>query len=261
MKEPKLACCNFIVDPGELRRFARKHGFDGIDWSFHRDTLPKDVVEEGQLADSIRSLEPLGVRYHCAFARTDLGDEDAERAKLAMRIFRSVCRIVAKLGGDTITIHVGLGHDSTLDLSWDRTIESLRHLVRHAEGLGLRLCLENLAWGWTSRPNLFEKLVRKSGAWTTLDIGHAAVSPSVQSQHYDLHDFTTPQEDRFLNAHIYHLEDERGHIPPSKPDDVAERLRLLQDLPACDWWVLELREEDALLQTLQVVRAFLDTST
>ena len=257
MKRPKLACCNFIPGPEQLRHFALEHDFAGIDWSFRRNSLPVDAAAEKHLVEVIRALTPLEVRYHCAFERTDLGDEDAEKAKLAMRIYRRVCRLIAQLGGDTVTIHVGLGLDSTRDLSWDRTIESLRHLVRHAEGCGLRLCLENLAWGWTSRPNLFEKLVRKSGAWTTLDIGHAAVSPSVQSQHYDLADFTTPQEERFLNAHIYHLEDERGHVPPLTPSDVVERLRLLLSLPACDWWVLELREEAALLQTLQVVRAFL----
>jgi hypothetical protein len=33
-------------------------------------------------------------------------------------------------------------------------------------------CLENLAWGWASKPNLFEKIVRRSGVFVTAGVGH-----------------------------------------------------------------------------------------
>ncbi len=256
MTRPRLACCNFISDVEALKRFALEHGFEGIDWSFRRAELPDSAAGEEALARTISRLAPLDVRYHCAFEKTDLGDIDAERARDAMRIFRQVCRLVSKLGGEVMTIHVGLGHDSTLDLSWERTIESLGHLVRYAKSLHLRLCLENLAWGWTSRPDLFEKLIRKAGPWATLDIGHAHVSPSVTTQHYDLEDFVRPHPERFLNAHIYHEENDDGHVPPTALDEIVGRLHLLTELPVCDWWVLELREKEPLLETLAVVRRF-----
>jgi hypothetical protein len=258
-RSPNLACCNFIPGVGELKQFALEHGFAGIDWSFYRDDLPPNAAAEAELGAAISGLQPLEIRYHCAFERTDLGDEDPEKAKEAMRIFRRVCRLVSKLEGRILTIHVGLGLDSTLDLSWERTVDALGHLVRFADGLGVRLCLENLAWGWTSRPNLFEKLIRKSGAWATLDIGHARVSPSVATQHYTVEDFVGPQPGRVLNAHIYHEEDEAGHIPPDNCRDLEHRLRILAGLPACDWWVLELRQRHPLLQTLALVRQFLAT--
>jgi sugar phosphate isomerase/epimerase len=256
MSYPKLACCNFIPDVKHLKEFALEHGFEGVDWSFTPENLPRSPREESALVKTISSLHPLEVRYHCAFKRTDLGDANAEEAENAMRVFRRVCRLVSKLGGRFLTIHVGLGRNSTSNLLWDRTVERLTDVVRFANNVGVRLCLENLAWGWTSRPELFEKLIRKSGSWATLDIGHARVSPSVMSQHYELEDFVAPHSERFLNAHVYHEEEEDRHLPPMKVTDIGDRLHLLRKLPLCNWWVLELREEKPLLDTLGVVREF-----
>ena len=183
---------------------------------FHAEELPRRPQEESSLVQTISGLSPLEVRYHCGFWKTDLGDVDPDKAKEAMTVFQYVCRLVSKLGGRFLTIHVGLGRNSTTRLSWNRTVEGLASLVRFANGLGVRICLENLAWGWTSRPELFEKLIRKSAAWATLDIGHAQVSPSVTTQHYQIQDFVMPHPERFLSAHVYH-EEQDGHLAPSDP--------------------------------------------
>jgi hypothetical protein len=79
----------------------------------------------------------------------------------------------------------------------------------------------------------------------------------VLSQHYAFEDFVAPHHERVCNAHVYHEEKNDGHTAPEKLDDVLDRLQLLSCLP-CDWWVLELREEHALLSTLAVVRKFFD---
>lgn len=255
--EPTLACCNFIPDAADLRRFALAHRFSGVEWTFHLRDLPTGPRAEERLRSRIHSLAPLEVRYHCAFSRTDPGDEDPERAARALGVMRRFCELIARLEGRVLTIHVGLGRDSTADLSWERTLSALAELGRWAGSLGVRLCLENLAWGWTSRPALYEKMLRKADLGGTLDIGHARVSPAVRSRQFDLEDFVAPHPERMLGAHIYHEEDIRGHHPPRTPGEIAERLALLRRLPRCDWWVLELREERALLQTLRVVRAVL----
>jgi hypothetical protein len=254
---PKLALCNFIEDPGQLKSFALEHGFDGIDWTFSQHNLPRDAKETTALVETISGLSPLEVRYHCFLKNTDLGHVDESEADNAMHMLRSTCSAVSAVGGSVVTIHIGLGRESTEDLSWDKTVEGLAALVEFADSLGIRVCLENLAWGWTSRPRLFEKLLRKSGCWGTLDIGHARVSPSVASQGYQIADFVSPHPQRFLNAHIYHEETEDGHTPARAVEEVADRLLLLERLFMCDWWVLELREEKALLETLDTVRAFL----
>jgi len=257
MRPPQLACCNFISDPDKLKTFALRHGFDGIDWSFNLETLPEHPGAERELFEAVSVLAPLEVRYHCACTRTDLGHIDDVKAAQAGDVLRRVCRLVSDLGGRFLTIHVGLGRNSTFKLSWDRTLKGLADLNRFARNLGVGLCLENLAWGWTSRPDLYEKLIRKADLWATLDIGHAITSPSVTSGQYSFSDFIRPHPVRFLNAHIYHEEEGDRHLPPLNEVDLEERLRLLSRLPRCDWWVLELREEAPLLQTLTLVRKFL----
>jgi sugar phosphate isomerase/epimerase len=256
---PKLACPNFIADAVNLREFARENGFAGIDWSFTLDDFPDNPAEEEDLIGRISCLEPLEVRYHCAFKKVDFGNMDDVEDEKAMNVFKRVCDFVSTLRGDTLTIHLGLGQENTDHLFWDRAIDGLAELVRFARKREIRLCLENLAWGWTSRPQLFEKFLRRTDCWATLDIGHARVSPYVVSRHYDLEDFVVPYPDRFLNAHIYHEEVNDEHIPPKTVQDIEDRLRLLRRLPHCDWWVLELREETALLQTRNVIREFMDT--
>jgi sugar phosphate isomerase/epimerase len=148
------------------------------------------------------TLAPLEVRYHCPFFQIDLGHDDPDQAKAADRIFRGIIRMVSRAGGKFLSIHIGLGHNSTEPLSWETTIANLRNLVRFGADHQVRICLENLAWGWTSKPNLFEKLIRLSGAGVTLDIGHARVCECVQSQQYAVEDFVTPHPNRVFNAHM-----------------------------------------------------------
>jgi sugar phosphate isomerase/epimerase len=260
MDHPLLACCNFIPEVEQLRQFALDLRFKGIDWTFTLDNLPESPAGEAELARALSCLQPLEVRYHLAFHGMDLGDDNQEEAKRALQVFREVCRLISKLGGRFVTIHVGgLGRESSWELSWQTAIKALRDLVQFANRLGLRLCVENLAWGWSSRPWLYEKLLRFSGAWATLDVGHSKICQEVQSGGYRVQDFVSPHPGRFVNAHVYDEENEVGHIPPIHLTDVEDRLHLLDNLPQCDWWVLELREEGPLRQTLGVVEEYLQS--
>ena len=156
-----------------------------------------------------------------------------------------------------MTIHIGLGHDSTEPLSWDATINNLGRLVQYGANHGVRVCLENLAWGWTSRPNLFEKLIRRSGAAVTFDLGHAYASESIRTQQYAIEDFAMPHKDRVFNAHIYHTElSGLGHMSPVRIEDIKDRLNLLQDI-GCEWWVIEIKEADGLLRTKKIIDEYL----
>ncbi len=258
MNSPALAICNYIPDLSELKSQAMRNGFSGVDWTFKVEDLPGNDFEESRLLRKISSLTPLEIRYHCAFRDTDLGDEDDAKADLAMEVFRKVCRLISKLEGRFMTVHLGLGRKSPEGLSWERTVRSLGDLVDYAQSLSICLCLENLASGWSSRPQLFEKLIRKTGAAITLDIGHARVCQSVQCRMYELEDFVMPHSERVRNAHIYHEEIDDQHVSPRCLEDLRDRLDLLSSLH-CKWWVLELRKEEPLLQTLKVVRQYLES--
>ncbi len=258
--EPKLVMCNFIPEIENLGEFARQHGFTGIDYSFDLENLPGTPALEAAWVKEVASLKPLEVRYHCPFDRVDLGHDDTKKAEEAEVLFRRIIRLISKAGGRYVTIHIGLGHDSTEPLSWDTTIEKLRRLVNYGRTMRVTVCLENLAWGWTSKPNLFEKLIRRSGAAVTLDIGHAHACESVQSKHYTVEDFVSPHADRVCNAHIYHTEiPDVGHIVPDKREDIEDRLSLLRNI-GCKWWVIEIREGGNLLKTRKIVDEYLTLS-
>jgi sugar phosphate isomerase/epimerase len=256
---PKLAMCNFLPETG-LGEFALRYGFSGIDYSFDLKRLPATPSEESRWVGRISSLSPLEVRYHCPFERVDLGHDDAERAEEAEALFRRIIRLVSKAGGRYVTIHIGLGHDSTEPLSWEITVSKLRRLVNYGRTMRVQICLENLAWGWTSKPNLFEKLIRMSGASVTLDIGHAHACESVQSQQYAIEDFVSPHADRVCNAHVYHTEiPDLGHIAPKKREDIEDRLSLLKNI-GCSWWAIEIRESRTLLEAKNIVDEYLACS-
>lgn len=256
--QPKLVTPNLFADPETMRDFAIDHGFDGVDWSFDLEHLPDTPVEESRWAARQALLKPLEVRYHCPFLQVDIGHEDNACQAYAMDIFRRMIRLVAKARRKYLSIHVGLGHDTTKILSWEATIRNLRDLVQYGQECGVTVALENLIWGWSSKPNLFEKLVRRSGAYVTVDIGHAYACESVQSQAYGVRDFISPHADKVANAHIYHYEIPGvGHIPPKGPEEIADRLDLLLQTP-CRWWVLEIRVAEELLQTKAIVDAYLN---
>ena len=219
--------------------------------------LQETPPEESRWVKNLSVIKDFEIRYHCPFYQIDIGHNDPEEARKAESIFRHIIRLVSKAGGEFLTIHIGLGLDSTEPLSWDTTIFNLRRLVQFGAEHGVTICLENLTWGWSSRPNLFEKMIRKSGAAVTFDIGHALASESIQTQYYRIEDFLTPHDGRVLNAHVYHIETpDLGHVPPERLEDIEERLDLLRKV-ACNWWVLEIKEPEALLHTKELIDGYL----
>ena len=254
---PKLVICNIFSDLDKLKKFACDHGFSGIDWSFDMEKLPQTPGEESKWVRDLSVLNPLEIRFHCPFYQVDMGHNDPAEAEKAAAIFRRIIRLVSRAGGRYLTIHIGLGHNSTEPLSWDGTINSLRDIVQSGARHRVKICLENLAWGWTSKPNLFEKLIRRSGAAVTFDIGHAHASESVRSQQYLIEDFIAPHDGNVLNAHIYHTEvSGQGHLPPERLEDIEARLDLLRSA-GCEWWVIEVREPEGLLLTKRFIDSYL----
>jgi sugar phosphate isomerase/epimerase len=255
---PKVAIGNIFPEREKMKSFAREHGFSGIEWSFDLETLPRTPAHESEWVKRVMALTPFEVRFHCPFYQVDLGHDDPDEARAADSLFRHIIRLVTKAEGKYLTLHVGLGHNSTETLSWERTLRNLHRLVQYGMERQVVVCLENLAWGWTSRPHLFEKLIRKSGAGVTLDIGHAYACESVVSRQYTIEDFVAPHPHKVFNAHVYHTEiSGLGHVPPEGPDDLRGRLSLLEKIN-CPWWVIEIREPEALLFTKGVIDAYLE---
>ena len=261
VEKPKLAMCNFITDMDRLKRIALEQGFGGIDWSFDLENLPNRPADESRWVDFLAALDPLETRFHCPFPKIDIGHENRDRGKAAMDLFQRITKLVSKANGKFLTLHIGLERDTTRILSWNDTISNLRRMVQYGADRGVKVCLENLAWGWTSKPNLFEKLIRRTGAGVTFDIGHAHVCEAIRSQQFDAEDFVTPHSNRVFNAHVYDIEIPGvGHLPPKRLEDINSRLDILQQTD-CSWWTLEIRDVEGLLQTKQIIDVYLEVTS
>ena len=259
MAYPKLAAPNLFSDINTLKSFVMDYGFHGIDWTLRPEDMPSNRVEEVRFFKTISKLAPLEIRYHLFFPDYELGDMHNDKALSAKHRFYEALDLIAKLSGRYATVHVGLGRNSMENISWNRTIIGLQDLVTQARNVGIHISVENLAYGWTGEPKLYQKLIRTTSCNGTLDIGHAYVCPAVTSGAYEVEDYALPHPERIISAHVYHKETATGHTPPVSTSDLEDRLLLLERLPLCNWWVLELREVEALLQALDCVREFLQS--
>jgi hypothetical protein len=111
------------------------NGSSGVDWTFKVEDPPDNSVDEPPLLNEIAQLYPIEVRYHIAFLETDLGDVEIGNAQRAMEIFRSACKFISKPVCRYMTMHLGLGLDSTEGLSWERSLEGLAELVDYGKSL------------------------------------------------------------------------------------------------------------------------------
>ncbi len=248
--KPTIAIPNiFGKDAERLASFARRHGIGGIEWSL-------DPLDFDELPGVMQALEGFEVRFHARFFGVDLAYNDHHRSNVSMKLFRSAADHAASSGKSYLTIHIGLGHSSMGPLSWKRALENLAALADHGAENGVTVCLENLATGWTSDPDLFSQLIRYSGARVTLDIGHAHAAGEGLDRIF--RQFFFQNRERIAGAHIYHTEiDGIGHVPPGDIDDIRTRLDLLS-LCGCRWWVIELFSPGEVLQARQLLEEYFD---
>jgi sugar phosphate isomerase/epimerase len=142
---------------------------------------------------------------------------------------------------------------------WAEHVDHFKRLCQVAAGQGVTVAVEpepKMVVGSSQEMIEMLHLVDSPHFKVNLDIGHAQVCPSVASKQFTVEDFIHPQPERICNAHVYDAENHTGHIPPRSLEVIRDRLDVISNLPLCDWWVLELREEAALLTTLEFIKEF-----
>lgn len=250
--QPVLAMCNiFDQDAGKLAAFAAENGFSGIDWSLD-PTLP-----EGEFLSRMKSLAGFQVRFHCRFHGVDVAYAD-RRGDDSLALLQRTVDQVARAGGRHMTVHSGLGNPAGEGIDLMRAIDNLAVLVAYGRQNGVAVALENLTTPLTNDPQLFHRMIRESGAFVTVDIGHAHAVWNLHPQRDIFGEYVLPHRDRLLNAHIYHTELKGcGHLPPETLSDISARLDLLEHAESCDWWVIELMNPAELLHTRDLLRCYL----
>jgi sugar phosphate isomerase/epimerase len=245
--------CNiFDQDAESLAEFALRNGFSGIDWSID------PAQPEGAFLSRMKRLDGLQLRYHCRFHGVDVAFSDRRGDDSLELLMRTVDR-VAHAGGRHMTVHTGLGNPSGEGIDLSRCIDNLSILVAHGNRNGVAVALENLTTPLTCDPLIFRRIVAESGAFVTIDIGHAHAVRNLHPRMNIYSEYILPHRERIINAHIYYTELEGfGHIPPESLSEISGSLDLLAQAATCDWWVIELMGQDELLRTRDILRSYLD---
>ena len=245
--------CNiFDQDAERLAEFASRNGFSGIDWSIE-PSLP-----EREFLSRMKTLAGFQIRFHCRFHGVDVAYSDRRGDDSLELLMRTVDQ-VACAGGRHMTVHTGLGNPCGEGIDLSRAIDNLSILVAHGRRSGVAVALENLTTPLTNDPLLFHRIVAESGAFVTIDIGHAHAVRGLHPRKDICSEYILPHRNRLLNAHIYHTELEGfGHIPPESLSEISGRLDLLSLASPCDWWVIELMGQDELLRTRDLLHSYID---
>ena len=255
-REPHIAMCNiFDQDAEKLAEFASRHGFSGIDWSIDPSLPEKEFLARMKLLGGFQ------LRYHCRFHGVDVAYSDRRGDDSLELLMRTVDQ-VASAGGRHMTVHSGLGNPSGAGIDLSRAIDNLSVLVAHGKSNGVAVALENLTTPPTNDPRLFRRIVAESGAFVTIDIGHAHAIRNLHPQVNIYNEYVLPHRERIFNAHIYNTELEGfGHLPPENLADISSRLDLLGLAGSCDWWVIELMGPGEVLRTRDLLRSYIDCRT
>jgi sugar phosphate isomerase/epimerase len=252
--QPLIAMCNiFDQDAEKLAGFAFKNGFSGIDWSID-PSLP-----EREFLSRMKLLAGFQLRYHCRFHEVDVAYTD-RRGDDALDLLKRTVDQVARAGGRHMTIHSGLGNPAGEGIDLTRAIDNLSVLVAHGNRNGVAVALENLTTPLTNDPLQFRRIVAASGAFVTIDIGHAHAIRNLHPRMNICSEYILPLRERVLNAHIYYTELEGyGHMPPECLSDISSRLDLLCLAGSCDWWVIELMRPEEVLHTRNLLQSYIDS--
>jgi sugar phosphate isomerase/epimerase len=256
--ERKIAISNDLDDVADLLGFAHRYKFEAIDWSFRgAEDLPLEPLKRQSFITWMKRQNGIDIRYHCAIIGMEFAHVDPDVAKHALETYKALIQIISEVGGRFITVHIGLQQPSGELLSWKSAMDNLHRLVEFGEKYGVKVCLENLIYGWTSQPDRFKELIVQSGAGVTFDIGHVYCCEAVKTGKSAYSDFIDSVKDRVFNAHIYHSEPPGvGHVPPRTLEDILPRLELLMDAK-CYWWVIELPNSRETLHTNSLLQDFL----
>ena len=250
---PRTAICNiFGQDVDKLIDFVHLNGFEGIDWSIEQNQSEKEFISK---METLRSLE---VRFHYACHGVDIAYTD-ERADKSMELLTQTIERIAMAGGKHITVHTGFGPITEKEIDFNRAVENLTTLTQRGAECGVCVSLENLTRHWTSNPALFTKIIQQSGAGVTFDIGHAHVCNSLHSNGNIYENYILPNQDKIMNAHIYHTELKgSGHVAPENLEDIYDCLEILRRAESCKWWVIELKDIKDILHTRDLLNRYFE---
>ena len=260
---PKLVMSsNQDSDKDSDVEFAINNGFDGVDWSFALNRMPFNTESRTRLISQIRRLEGhlVEVRFHAPFRHAEIGCRDRSISQWAMELYVKTLELIAEAGGRFLTLHIGLGDISDKDICLTKVLENLNALKAFGLNRGVSIALENLMFGPTSVPEQWMEILKEVDIPATFDFGHARGCEAVVKGLWTPTEIVYQVKQRLIHAHIYKEENGEEHVPPETIDDLGiDLLDALIETP-CRWWVIELKEKSAVLQTKEMLETHIESS-
>ncbi len=232
------------------------YGLDGLEFSLNDMRLP---MGEFYWPRFVESLADVGVlAFHLPFLDVEVASSDPMIARTGVAVLKSYMKRLAPLKPAYLNMHVATDADLG-EAHVPSAIANIRELNLYARELGHILCVENVRRGVTSNPRIFRDIVAESGANATIDVGHARGSAFLAAEGGDPLAFFDGIEDRLVTAHIYAIEDAKGHQPIVETDGVDPFLQKFR-ANGVQYWLLEHHSEEAFRTTLPNVRAWLQNT-
>ncbi|PCN50048.1 hypothetical protein B6U99_06565 [Candidatus Geothermarchaeota archaeon ex4572_27] len=186
-----------------------------------------EVVDEGATRVDGRSarrvrevLDTLGLKLtvHAPFLDVNIASLSPSMRRASLRHLERSLQWTAKLEGETWVVHGGaFPHPKVRGEAFDRMVSSLRRLVRVAEDLGVRVALENSAYGdfqllaSASEALRAVEAVGSDHLGLCLDLGHANIARQ-------LDEFLSSEAlARVVHVHLHDNDGRRDlHLPPGR---------------------------------------------
>lgn len=241
---------------GESLRYAKEHLYQGVEWYLDYYRLPSWRGLRQKFFDAIREAGLL-YGFHGPVNDVELAIKDKTHSRVALDYLKMYLDFLEEMAPVYFIIHIGARRIPLEELSWEHALDHLKRLVEHGQSRKINVCIENLAHGWTSDPELLMKMAEATGASITFDVGHAQGSRWVREKRGTVFQFLDIISPKIVNAHVYEYENERGeHLVPGLD---SRLIPILEELNrrGCSWWVLELNRYEETEQTFQFVKDYL----
>lgn len=229
------------------------YGLAGVEFSLNNTRLPVNRFYWPYLR---KKLSVKGVlSFHMPFIDVEIASRDPLVADASVQMAKVYLAKLAEFKPAYLNMHIAT--DAYEDeASKEVAIANLRKLSAFAREHGQRLAVENVRVGITSNPDIFREIIRESGVYAIVDIGHARGSDWLDKHGGDPMDFVRGIEDRIIAAHVYALEIDGGHQPARDIEEIRPFLESFREV-GVEYWVLEHHNVELFEVTLGTVQAWL----
>ena len=248
---------------GDVEAFCLEQGCPAVEYTFCRTAVSWDQVAPELPDAELLLARGFTLRYHLGFFGLPLAAPDADLARRSLDMHLRCLRAVAGLGGDMVTVHLGLALADPNSVHPASARADLMTLADEGRRLGVAVCLENLRRGRLNDPDAFQSLLEYADLSATLDVGHALAREQALGRPGLALDYIRRCGPRIRGAHVYEME----KVPPgggrafhAAPHDLTLIRPVLDALTrdsACDWWLIELMDPHEISHTLGLLREHL----